>query len=336
MSKKFPKESQITEHLKRVYGIHAVKLTHVLIGADVNARVYNGKSKDKQYFIKVKQGNYHDISFAVINLLIDSGIEQIISPIQTILGELSCFIGNHTLIVYPFVKGEDGFSRGLTDEQWVSLGRTVKHIHDIHVPLAIQKQMRQETYSSQFRDAVRLVMNKIDEISAKDEIGTKLLDCIKRKAPIINELVDSAEHLSQKVQELSSNKVLCHADLHGGNVLVDEPGNFYIVDWDAPIMASKERDLMFIGAGVGNVWNKSDESDLFYQGYGAATIEQVILAYYRADRILEDIAGFSQNLLISPIGSPKEREESFQHYIDMFSCNGVVEIALRTMNELHN
>ena len=30
----------------------------------------------------------------------------------------------------------------------------------------------------------------------------------------------------------------------------------YIVDWDEPIMAPKERDLMFIGGGVANVWNK--------------------------------------------------------------------------------
>lgn len=32
-----------------------------------------------------------------------------------------------------------------------------------------------------------------------------------------------------------------------------------IVDWDEPIMAPKERDLMFIGGGVANVWNDPSE-----------------------------------------------------------------------------
>ena len=73
-------------------------------------------------------------------------------------------------------------------------------------------------------------------------------------------------------------------------MLIDGKGDLYIVDWDAPIMAPKERDLMFIGGGVANVWNNPHEEDCFYQGYGNSEINQVILAYYRHERIIEDIA----------------------------------------------
>lgn len=54
---------------------------------------------------------------------------------------------------------------------------------------------------------------------------------------------------------------------------------FYLVDWDDPIMAPKERDLMFIGGGVGNVWNRSHEEELFYEGYGKVDVNPVLLAY---------------------------------------------------------
>ena len=49
-------------------------------------------------------------------------------------------------------------------------------------------------------------------------------------------------------------------------MLIDGKGDLYIVDWDAPIMAPKERDLMFIGGGVANVWNNPHEEDCFIKG----------------------------------------------------------------------
>ena len=73
--------------------------------------------------------------------------------------------------------------------------------------------------------------------------------------------------------------MLCHADIHGGNVLIDADGSIYIVDWDDPIMAPKERDLMFIGGGVANVWNNPHEEEVFYKGYGKTEMNMPILAY---------------------------------------------------------
>jgi hypothetical protein len=42
--------------------------------------------------------------------------------------------------------------------------------------------------------------------------------------------------------------VLCHADRHGWTVLVRGDDEVAIVDWDEPLLAPKERDLMFVGA----------------------------------------------------------------------------------------
>ena len=44
-----------------------------------------------------------------------------------------------------------------------------------------------------------------------------------------------------------------------GNLLIDAKGSLYIVDWDHPIMAPKERDLMFVGGGVGSAWYRPQE-----------------------------------------------------------------------------
>ena len=67
-------------------------------------------------------------------------------------------------------------------------------------------------------------------------------------------------------------------------------------------MAPKERDLMFIGGGVANVWNNPHEEEFFYKGYGKTKINRLILAYYRHERIVEDIAEYGQALLLTTAG----------------------------------
>lgn len=129
-------------------------------------------------------------------------------------------------------------------------------------------------------------------------------------------------------QNQPSQFVLCHSDLHGGNILLDESNALYIVDWDEPIMAPKERDLMFIGGGVANVWNKPHEVDLYYQGYGKTCVNLLLLAYYRHERIVEDIAIYGQQLLLSGAGG-QDRMKWYEEFIAQFEPQGVVEIALR-------
>jgi spectinomycin phosphotransferase len=152
---------------------------------------------------------------------------------------------------------------------------------------------------------------------------------MKKNTLAIHRLVDRAEQLAQKLQNESHPFVLCHSDIHGGNVLMGANNIIYIVDWDEPIMAPKERDLMFIGGGIGNVWNKSHEEILFYKGYGRTEINMTMLAYYRHERIVEDIALFSQDLLLTTAGG-ENRPEMYKHFIDMFEPMGVVEVAFKT------
>ncbi len=108
-----------------------------------------------------------------------------------------------------------------------------------------------------------------------------------------------------------------------------EQHQIYIVDWDEPIMAPKERDLMFIGGGVGNVWNQLYEEKLFYQGYGDTEVNIEVLSYYRHERIVEDIAVYCRELF-STTGTREDRLVMYRHFMDQFAPQGVVEIAFKT------
>lgn len=325
-------DQRIIDCLNTNYGIKVTRLTFLPIGADMNASVYKAEAHDElSYFIKLKRGHHHDISATIIALLHDAGIQHIIPPIKTTLGKSIQHIDDFTLIVSPFVEGQDGFSRDLTNNQWITLGKAMKQIHEINVPLSIQHMIRRENYSPKWRKAVRSLYAHIESKPNGDEIALKLITFMKKHSSTIHRLVDKAEQLEKQIQNQLPQFVLCHSDIHGGNVLMGD--TIYMVDWDDPIMAPKERDLMFISGGVANVWNKPHEENFFYKGYGKTEINMTILAYYRHERIVEDIALIGQQLLLTSVDN-QTRAESYKHFIDQFEPNGVVEIAFKTDENL--
>lgn len=340
IEKQFVSDERIIECLNTHYDITVTTLIFIPLGADMDASVYKAKTHDQSYFVKLKRGYHHDIGALIQLLLHDAGIPEIISPIKTNHNQPTHPIDGFTLIVYPFIEGQDGFSRDLTNDQWITLGKTLRQVHEFHLPQLIKNQIKHESYLPKWQKAVRAIYTHIDaEQTVADEIAVKLLTFMKEHRATIKHLVNRAEQLGQKIQKQSPEFVLCHSDIHGGNVLIANDGALYIVDWDQPIMAPQERDLMFIGGGVANVWNNPHEEVFFYKGYGKTEINREILAYYRHERIVEDIAVYSQQLLLTPDGG-EDRKVMYKHFIGMFEPQGVVEIALKTdtnsYSKMHN
>jgi spectinomycin phosphotransferase len=316
--------------LSAYYWIEVTTLALLPVGGDINASIYKVQASDqKTYFVKLRRGHSHDVNIAILELLQRAGIQQLIPPIKTAEGKQTHQAGDFTLIVYPFVQGQDGFSRSLTDEQWIALGQALRQVHEINVPASIKTRIRREDFSPKWREAVRSLYAHIEETPVGNEVALNLWKFLQKNRSIIQQLVNRSEQLSQKVRGQPLQLVLCHADIHGGNVLVDDKNALYIVDWDDPILAPKERDLMFIGGGVGNVWNKPHEEKLFYQGYGQTDVDWTLLTYYRYERIVEDIALYSQELLLKPTKG-KNRFEMYKQFTDMFAPNGVIDMALET------
>lgn len=323
-------EQLVANCLKSAYGIEVAQLTQLALGADMNASVYKAQAKDlRWYFVKVKRGTEYDVGARVVKRLFDAGIMQVIAPINTIQGQATFLFQGYTISVYPFIEGQNGFSQELTDSQWHSLGKALRQIHELVVPPSLKSRLRHEGYSSQWRDAVRSLYIHIERAVIGDEIATKLIAFMKQSMPAIRRLVDRAEALGQLLKNQTHTFVLCHSDIHAGNVLIEGSDSIYIVDWDDPIMAPKERDLMFIGGGVANVWNNPREETLFYSGYGNTVVNSTLMAYYRHERIVQDIAEYGNALLLTE-ASGEDRLEMYKQFVGMFDPRGVVDIAFKT------
>jgi spectinomycin phosphotransferase len=319
---------QVIAYIRTHYQIAVYSVSPLFLGADINASVFLVKARDETtYFLKIRRKDPGH-SGAILTFLHESEVRQIIPPIKTIGGATVQKMNSLSLTLYPFIQGKGGFEQELTKNQWGILGKTLKQIHELSVSALIKDLLRHEIFSSTSRETVQSLLLSNQE--AKDELAEKFLDFIEAKKKIILGLLDRSDRFAHTLRNQSHHFVLCHSDLHAGNVLMNESGELYIIDWDDAIMAPKERDLMFIGGGVGNVWNRETEAISFYQGYGNTSINRMLLAYYRCERIIEDIVDYSRQFLDPRVQYKDGGKAAYHYFVTQFDPGGVVEIALKT------
>jgi spectinomycin phosphotransferase len=289
--------------------------------------VYRAVTKDETpYFVKLKQDIFEETSVTVPMFLHDQGIRQTIAPIATRNHKLWTHLDDFHVIVYPFVEGHNAFKIALTERQWFDFGTALKGIHTTVVPEELRRRIQRETYAPQWREMVKMLQERAKQDAFDEPVAAQYAEYMTLKADEILYLVRRAEQLSLALQAQKPEFVLCHSDIHAGNILIDTHDNLYIVDWDNPILAPKERDLMFVGGGVGSIWYSEQEEGLFYKGYGRTHINPIALAYYRFERIVQDIAFHAQQLLLTDTGG-EDRARTLQGIVRWFQPNEVVEMA---------
>jgi spectinomycin phosphotransferase len=198
------------------------------------------------------------------------------------------------------------------------------------VPSTLTSCIPQETYSPQWHEIVRTFLARVENDTFADPTAAKLAAFLKARRAEVLDLLGRAERLAQTLQARAPEFILCHSDLHAGNILIAANAALYIVDWDNPILAPKERDLMFAGGGqFGAGRTPQEEETLFYQGYGPTAIDPAALAYYRYERIVEDIAVYCEQLFLTSEGG-EDREQSLRYLTSSFLPNNTIEIAYRS------
>ncbi len=325
-------DEKIISCLQDKYRLYSAQITFLPLGADQNTAVYRVVADDaKSYFLKLRSGVFDPTSVALPRFFSDQGIEHIITPLTAQTGQLWANLDAFTTILYPFVDGHDGYDVALSERQWYDFGATLKRIHSTVVPADLRGHIRKETYTAQWRESAKMSLARVEGNRFDDPVAVKAAAFMRAKRTEVLDLVERAEQLAQALQAHPPEFIVCHSDIHAGNILVDATSDaFYIVDWDDPILAPKERDLMYIGGGQGFVGHTPQEEEiLFYRGYGQTQINPVALAYYRYERIVQDIAIYCEQLLLTTEGG-EDREQSLHYLMSNFFPNGVIEIAYQS------
>ena len=323
-------EATVTTALRRHYGIDVASLEAVRGGEDIAAWVYRVKTvhAGPPYLVKVRGADgSRDAAAAVSRHLADQGLPHVVAPIRSTAGALAIGEAALSLTVYPFVEGRTGVEAGLGERHWIALGDLARRLHATVLPPELSDQLPTETYRPAELDTIR----RVDGAVLAGDFGSRVAEEVaafwRAHRDEILAIVERTAELGPQVERLSLPLVLCHADLHTWNVLIDGDGELWLIDWDEVVLAPKERDLMFVVGSIGAGLVEPHETALFFEGYGDAVVDPLALSYYRHAWAVQDIGGYGGQVFLVPSLGDEARSHAARILLGLFEPGGIVELA---------
>jgi spectinomycin phosphotransferase len=330
-------DEKIIASLRQSYGITASSLEFLPLGYDSSAWVYRATLENRQrYFLKVKRGVVYAPSITVPRYLKASGIEQVVAPLPTITDEFLGTVDQFSLLVYPYIDGQTDMEIGLSDQQWIEFGAVLKKIHSTRLAPEIAGQVHKETFNlnPKWLAMVRQLQTEILDREYETLHEKEAAAFWREKHQEIGRIADRAEELGRMLQQRSTDFVLCHSDIHTANLLLDPDGKLFVVDWDQPIFAPIERDLMFVvGDSLADFEIRTREVDLFFQGYGETEVDPLTLAYYRYEWVVQELGDFGERIFRMELGD-ETKADSVRGFKQLFDPGDVVEVAYKSAQRL--
>jgi spectinomycin phosphotransferase len=328
-------QSKLMEHLQETYGIGVTRLIEFGRGADPTARTYRAGGARDSWFVKTRRGSAPEIGAQVCARLAGLGRSEIVAPIPSHEGRVATEYEGGTVVVWPFRDGLNGFEQTQSPDVLHRVGRAIRAVHDWPTPDDLQRLLPLDRFDGNWRKQALLCAGEA-EAAAADDLGRQLALMLRREQPRVERLVEAAALLGlSKGSGHAPGPVLCHADLHAGNVLVGTDGQLTILDWDSAMLALRERDLMFPGAAVAGRWSSLEDVAAFLRGYNVEPPcyepDQSAIAYFRCDRICEDIVVTSRQILDR---SRSDRALALSQLQAQFTPGDVMDSAERSLRQL--
>jgi len=319
-------DDRIVAAVRRHYGFALTTLAFLPLGADVWSWSFRAVTADATYFLKLRQGAVREATLRVPRSLVDQGVPRTVAPLPTRDQQLWVEVDGFTLALYPFVDGTTGMARGLEERHWRTFGAALRAMHDTPLAPDLVPLVPCETFATGPGDAVRALDAHIDARTFTDPVERDLAAFWRRRRAEVMALVARFGALGQQLRAAPPPLVLCHADVHPNNVLVDTDDRLWIVDWDDTMLAPKECDLMMGVGGLGNYPAGPREAGWFLSGYGGTEVDLVALAYYRHGRALGDIYADGEQVLL-PGASEATKRDGLQRMEKLFAPGYIVSLA---------
>jgi spectinomycin phosphotransferase len=314
--------------LQTGFGIRVAGLSFLPVGNDADSWAFRVEAADgPDWFLKVRSGTGAMPGAAVPAYLHRRGTPGVLAPLPTRAREPYLVVDRFALALYPMLDGRHGAEVGLTPAQWRELGATVARVHATPANPELLGLVGQETFRPSRRELLPELEEALAAADPADPVAGRLAASWQAHRAVIDRLVDQADHLGRQLSGSPTPQVLCHADLHTWNVLIETTGRLWIADWDEAVLAPRERDLMFVVGGIGHGLVSPSDTASFLDGYGQVTVDPTRLAYYRCAWAVQDIAAYGEQALLSPTAGEPTRQAAVEGFEDLFAPGNIVDLA---------
>jgi len=221
-------------------------------------------------------------SLSALTALSKAGLQSIPQVIQTKNNQLLVEDDGFIFIVFSFIEGKQTFKYDNA-----LLGQFIANLHKTTGKVSIP--VEKELFSSYVDIVFPKIFNQGLKIS-NDPINDELRKTLLPYETEIRSDWDTFQQIIQECKNLSQDRfVLTHGDAPG-NVIVNNSGELFVIDWDAIMFAPPERDVWFLR-----------DNAQFMQGYKGKypeyQINRLFYNYYLHWRMFDDLFGWMGEIL---------------------------------------
>jgi spectinomycin phosphotransferase len=315
----------IVARIRDRYRLAVEDATFLPVGNDSSAWSFRLDGSDQRWFLKVFGRRVEQAAVEVPRFLATMGVGHLVPAIPTADGEPFDTGSPFSFVVFPFVDAAPGGEIGLREANSVELGRFLRHVHETTPDDHLGAMLRHERFDLRDQAYIEQVGSELGEADPPDAIGVALLERWEQQRDDIAHTLRRAQELATYGRSAPRELVICHADFHAWNVLIEPSGAFHVVDWDEVVFAPRERDLMFVSGDVADI---DPTGEHFYAGYGKVSIDPALLAYYRYDWVLQELADYHRRVFDASLGE-QTRAEALDSFVELFGPEDVVAAAYR-------
>ncbi|RAP75816.1 phosphotransferase family protein [Paenibacillus montanisoli] len=214
-------------------------------------------------------------------------------PIKTVAGDYQTTCNAITIVLFTFIEGETlAEAYPFTEEILAEIAKSVAAIHRI-TPSIDHSLLLTETYDLSFDRDLEMCLSLLENpLTVADPIKQALREQVGSNKEQILAMLKRVRHLRSLAIAQNKEKVLCHGDLWGGN-LIRHQNKLYVIDWESSVIAPPEYDLAgYIGEAF----------EVFFSAYeeqmgSSMTINPDLLRFYSYRHHLRNLTNWLMNIL---------------------------------------
>ncbi len=248
--------------------------------------------RDK-YFLKIYTETVPFLEAAAeltYRLYNECGITEIVHTVHGVDGNIIHDFQGYKATLSNYIEGIEIREQKLNNQELGELGKIIGRIHTSTTKIGAYPKL--ETFDCKDKDNFlrvikRLKSHQTNELSYQKEFIDLMFPLREKMMDELTSLEKLATHLKTK----SIPFVICHGDPTPGNILLSTDKKLYIIDWDSPLLAPKERDLVFFTSNLEPCMNG------YVSVVGETSIDESVRKFYIHAWNVQEVAFLGKRIL---------------------------------------